>query len=117
VYGDWLSGDAGNDTIIGANTDDTILGGTGDDSIQGGGSGDIIDGGTGDDTILADDLTATGANLIVNGSFEDTTGMETRTWGFVAPGGSVSGWTDANGSSIEFVNNGRGGLLATEGNN
>ena len=116
-FGDLLSGDAGNDTIIGANTDDTIFGGTGNDSLEGGGNDDTIDGGAGDDTILGDDYTTTGANLIVNGSFEDTTGMDAVVWGYASPGSSMPGWTDINGYEIQVSDQARGGLTATDGNN
>jgi Ca2+-binding RTX toxin-like protein len=112
---DSLAGGDGDDTVYGQFGDDTIDGGLGSDTLYGGTGNDDIFGGAGDDTIVADDFSATGPNLIVNGSFEDTTGM-TQTWfGVSGSGGTAPGWTDANGSSVEFHADGRGGLTATDG--
>ncbi|WP_152475432.1 Hint domain-containing protein [Roseovarius sp. THAF9] len=114
---DTLYGEAGNDTIYGGTREDLIDGGADDDHIFGGDGSDTILGGTGNDRISADDFTPTGPNLIVNGSFEDTTGMTPVSYGFRGPGGTVPGWTDANGSSVDYHNDGRGGLTATDGAN
>jgi Ca2+-binding RTX toxin-like protein len=114
---DTINGGDGNDTIYGQYGDDNINGGTGDDNINGGTGADIITGGAGNDTILGDGFIATGPNLIVNGSFEDTTGMTVQPWGFSGAGGVAPGWTDANGNQIEFDNSGRNGLNATDGTN
>ncbi|MGK7652144.1 Hint domain-containing protein [Roseovarius sp. B08] len=117
---------AGNDTVFGAAGDDTLLGGTGNDRldgeagtdhIQGGAGADTISGGAGNDRIASDDFTATGPNLIVNGSFEDTTGMTAASFGHQGTGGSIPGWTDSGGNSVDYHNDGRGGLSATDGAN
>jgi len=50
--GDWMQGDAGNDTIIGADGQDTIFGGLADDTLFGGNGADQIAGGDGDDSIV-----------------------------------------------------------------
>ncbi|MGK7754326.1 MULTISPECIES: Hint domain-containing protein [unclassified Roseovarius] len=117
---------AGNDTVFGTAGDDTLLGGTGNDRldgeagtdhIQGGAGADTISGGAGNDRIASDDFTATGPNLIVNGSFEDTTGMTAASFGHQGTGGSIPGWTDSGGNSVDYHNDGRGGLSATDGAN
>ena len=63
-------------------------------------------------------------NLVVNGSFEDTTGMTETGWGFKAPQGNVPGWQAYLGSltgpgsfPIDIVNSEIGGVTASEGNN
>ena len=96
----------GNDTLIGGDGDDLIYGETGDDSIVGG---------EGNDTLYGDDA-PDGINLIVNGSFENTTGLSGTGYGFVGDG-AVPGWTDADGKEIDIHNDGRGDLDATDGNN
>jgi len=98
---------------------DTLEGGAGDDLIYGETGDDLIDGGTGDDTLYGDDApegTPVGPNLIVNGSFEDTTGLTSTGYGFVG-NGAISGWTEANGRPIDVHDDGRGGLPATDGSN
>jgi len=50
-----LSGDAGNDTIIGGDQLDIIAGGFGDDSIIGGGGANTLRGEAGNDTIIGGD--------------------------------------------------------------
>ncbi|MEX3014027.1 Hint domain-containing protein [Gymnodinialimonas hymeniacidonis] len=51
-------------------------------------------------------------NLIVNGSFEDTTGLTETAYGFT---GQPNGWTDANGSDFEIVRSGHVGQNASDG--
>ena len=114
---DTVFGTGGNDTLDGGSGNDRLNGEAGDDHIFGGDGADTILGGTGNDRISADDFVPTGPNLIVNGSFEDTTGMTPAGFGFQGAGGSVPGWTDANGSSVDFHSDGRGGLTATDGAN
>ena len=128
VYGgdgnDDIWGGVDDDVLLGGEGDDIIDGGnnnqnglSGDDLIYGGGGKDTIDGGEGDDTIYGGNGGAAGPNLIVNGSFEDTTGMDATGYGFKGAGGNVVGWSDDNGTDIDFHSNGRGGLNATDGNN
>jgi len=100
----------GNDTLDGGVGDDVIYGETGDDSIVGGSGNDTL---YGDD---APDLTPIGPNLIVNGSFEDTSGMTPTGYGFVG-NGEIPGWTDAGGEEIDVHNDGRGGVNPTDGDN
>ena len=107
----------GDDTINAGDGADVIFGGAGNDGITAGSGNDTVDGGIGNDTIAGDDFIATGPNLIVNGSFEDTTGMSSMPWGHSAWGGTMTGWTDANGYRIDLHNDGRGGLTATDGTN
>jgi Ca2+-binding RTX toxin-like protein len=47
-----ISGDAGNNILIGTDVDDTLLGGDGDDTLTGGGGFDALDGGAGTDTAV-----------------------------------------------------------------
>ncbi len=99
--------------------DDTLEGGAGDDLIYGETGNDLIDGGAGNDTLYGDDApdgTTIGPNLIVNGSFEDTSGLASTGYGYVGTG-AIPAWTEANGSEIDVHNDGRGGLDATDGNN
>ena len=124
--GSLVFAEGGNDTAYGTAGDDTLQGGIGDDFLGGdggndhifGGDGaDTILGGTGNDRITSDDFTPTGPNLIVNGSFEDTTGTNPVTFGFQGVGGTIPGWTDTTGQTIDLHNDGRGGLAATDGAN
>ncbi|MDX5402824.1 MAG: hypothetical protein LPK02_11570, partial [Rhodobacterales bacterium] len=122
--GDSLRAGDGNDTIWSNNGSDSIHGEAGNDFIYTGDGDNVIFGGAGSDTVVAeygndtistDDLIATGPNLIVNGSFEDTTGMWSTGYGFTNTNGTVTGWTDANGKQIDFHTDERGGLRATDG--
>ncbi|MGX9354277.1 Hint domain-containing protein [Roseobacteraceae bacterium S113] len=136
---DTLIGDAGEDTLLGGDGDDSIFDSAGDDSIdagagddqvfagadndsiQGGAGNDRLDGDTGNDTIRGDDLnggydvTTSGPNLIVNGSFEDLTG--TTTTGFGAQGtGTIAGWTSVDpAGEFDLHNDGKGNTFATDG--
>ncbi len=56
------------------------------------------------------------ANLIVNGSFEDVTGLSSAPWGYVGKA-AIAGWTDTNGLNIEVVNTARTSINATDGKN
>lgn len=56
-------------------------------------------------------------NLIVNGSFEDTTGMDKTSYGYADAGGQIVGWNTDPTDQIELHNNGRGGQIATDGEN
>ena len=84
---------------------------SGDDTITGGAGDDII---YGDNGITGELETG---NLIVNGSFEDTTGMDTTGYGYVSTG-AIAGWTSADPTQeIDVHNDGRGGVNPTDGNN
>ena len=99
--------------------EDTLLGGDGDDLVYGEADDDSIEGGDGNDTLFGDDPdapTAIGPNLIVNASFEDTTGLHGTSYGFVGDG-AIPGWTDALDKEIDVHNNGRGGVDPTDGHN
>ncbi len=114
VYFDATTGDdddAGNDTLLGEDGEDLIFGEGGDDSI---------DGGIGNDTLYGDhppEGTVIGPNLIVNGSFEDTTGASATGYGFVTGSGGIPGWTEDTGDDFDIHNDGRGGVNPTDGNN
>ena len=56
-------------------------------------------------------------NLIVNGSFEDTTGTTATGFGFTA-NGAIPGWTTVDpAGKIDLHNNNRDGIVATDGSN
>lgn len=119
-----IAGEAPQDDIVDAQGgDDTILSGEGDDDIYAGAGDDVVEGGTDNDIIRGDSAltgggsgTPTGPNLIVNGSFEDTTGLTTTGYGFVGEG-SLPGWTEDNGEQIDVHSDGRGGVDASDGAN
>jgi Flp pilus assembly pilin Flp len=52
-------------------------------------------------------------NYIVNGSFEDLTGLNTATWGY--NGSSIAGWTNINGNPLEINETGQGGMASQQG--
>ncbi len=121
-----LTGTSGDDVLVGDNGDNTIFGGAGNDVLFGKGGDDVIYGGDGDDAISGgkgdDVLFGDGPNgpdqvqnLIVNGSFEDVSGLSATTFGYVGYG-SVPGWTTANpNGEIDIHGDGRGGVLPTDG--
>lgn len=100
--------------------DDTIDGGAGDDLIYGQTGDNSLLGGIGNDTLYGDDqdeTTAPTGNLIVNGSFENTTGADPESYGFVAGESGIPGWTEASGADFDIHSDGRGGVPATDGDN
>jgi Ca2+-binding RTX toxin-like protein len=105
---DSLTGGAGDDLIDGGADNDTLAGGEGNDTLHGAGGSDTIDGGSGNDVLYGDGGTAPPVpgttNLIVNGSFEDLTGLGPHPFGFVG-NGSIPGWTTTGpNSTIEVFN-------------
>ena len=103
------------------NGDDVIDGGEGADQIFGNGGNDTITGGEGNDTIFGDfGSGASGAgdlNQIMNGSFEDVSGLTSTFYGFVGTG-SIPGWTTSDpNDEIDIHNDGRDGQVATDGAN
>lgn len=110
---DTVDAGTGNDTIFGGAGNDSLSGGDGNDSLSGGDGGDTLLGGAGNDRILGGQISATGPNLIVNGSFEDTTGMWSTAFGRSGP--SAPGWTTTDGFGIELHADGRGGVVASDG--
>ncbi len=130
---DTVVGYGGNDTIASGDGNDSILGGSGNDSIDGGAGTDRVDAGADDDTVAGgggadsilggagDDTLYGGAaerevspNLIVNGSFEDTTGMRTTGYGYV---GDPVGWQVSGSGALDIHNDGKGNTFATDGDN
>jgi Ca2+-binding RTX toxin-like protein len=93
------------DAIFGNGGNDTIRSGGGDDVVQGGAGNDLVDGGTGNDTIIGDGAGFGGSpNLLVNGSFEDVSGLGSNPFGRVGVG-SIPGWTTSNPNSLIEVFN------------
>ncbi|QQA43993.1 Hint domain-containing protein [Pelagovum pacificum] len=119
LYGDagndTLSGEDGADALYGGLGDDTLLGGIGNDTLAGNAGSDSVSGGTGDDFIFGDDVEITFEDLIVNGSFEDFTGVTDTAYGGVATG-SIIGWTsyDPN-NTFDLHDDGKGNTYATDG--
>ncbi|MEC7760731.1 MAG: Hint domain-containing protein [Pseudomonadota bacterium] len=98
----------------GSSVKQVIYGHGGDDYLQGGSTGDELYGGAGDDTLIGEAFAATGPNLIVNGSFEDTTGMTDVAWGMRGTG-MIPGWTESNGYVVDLHDDSRHGIVATDG--
>ncbi len=117
-HGDTWAWSTSNDvTFVGGSGEDSVSGGTGHDRLIGGASDDSLEGGAGNDTLIGDGYTGDGTNLLVNGSFEDTTGMNTASWGYEATG-AIIGWTTTDGTDrIDIHNDSRAGISATDGTN
>ena len=117
---------AGDDTVKAGEANDLVFGGTGNDHIYGGNGDDTLIGGSGSDTIYGDagcDVIYGGGangladNLIVNGSFENVTGLSKTGYGYVGTGG-VPSWTAVhNTDKIDIHNDNRGGIKPTDGKN
>jgi len=128
MFGLWgddeMHGGAGNDLMFGGSGDDTmdggegcdiVAGGCGDDLVLGGLGSDLVVGQWGDDILYGDTMssgTGSGVNYVVNGSFEDTTGLQPREFGFV---GEIPGWTNIGDGNPEVVNDGWVGMPASDG--
>lgn len=113
-----VSGDGGNDTIIGGDGDDILLGGEGDDSILGGKGNDqitatpgrdTVEGGEGDDLIVVgedDDLViwrpGDGNDTVTLGTGADTLDLQGAGWdsGTDLGGGA---WAFSNGTDTVTV--------------
>ncbi|MFK7943051.1 MAG: Ig-like domain-containing protein [Paracoccaceae bacterium] len=59
-------------------------------------------------------FTTTGSNLIINGSFEDLTGLTTQAFGATG-NGSIVGWTSPSGVAIDIHTDERKGIAPTDG--
>ncbi|MCA8869724.1 MAG: Hint domain-containing protein [Rhodobacteraceae bacterium] len=116
-YDDVIHGGAGNDIIYGQQGDDVLTGGEGDDFIVGGAGDDCVSGDAGDDILFGDGANhpSDTPNLIVNGSFEDLTGLTESTFGYVGIGG-VPGWTSADPAlGIDIHGDARGDVEPADG--
>ena len=114
-----ITGTDAAETLNGTDADDTLNGGNGDDTLLGGAGNDIF-AETGVATPATPPVAAGqtfGENLIVNGSFEDTTGMDQTGYGYV-DFGEITGWqASEDNEQIDLHNDGRGGVVASDGNN
>ncbi|MCC6008865.1 MAG: Hint domain-containing protein [Rhodobacteraceae bacterium] len=107
--GDFVAAGAGDDVVFAGEGDDIVFGGDGDDTIYGGPGDDILYG-DGPNKFAVKDL-------IVNGSFEDTTGLSSTGYGYVGTG-EIPGWTTLDPNrEIDIHNDSRGGVDPTDGNN
>ncbi|HKL06595.1 MAG TPA: SdrD B-like domain-containing protein, partial [Roseovarius sp.] len=97
---------------------DLLIGGAGNDEMYGEAGNDTLLGGEGNDLMFGDNAgTDGGANLITNGSFEDTSGLTGTGYGFVGDA-AVPGWTTADPmDTIDIHNDERGGIVASDGQN
>jgi len=68
-------------------------------------------------TVTAPLQVAIGTDLIVNGSFEDLTGLPTgiRDWGTFSETGIIPGWRDENGKRVEIHKDTQNGVSAKDG--
>lgn len=114
VHFDTRPAEDGDDSIDAGAGNDSVEGGGGNDVIAGGDGNDDLAGGTGDDTLYGDSGPVT-ADLITNGSFEDTTGASATSYGQVATG-SIPGWTATDpDASFDLHDDGKGNTYATDG--
>ncbi len=106
----FLSGAAGNDTLLGGTKADGLTGGDGDDVMSGGAGGDILDGGAGTDYVFEKADT----NFTINGLTitSTVTGTDTPTnvERIVLIGGAAANKLDASAATISVV------LLGGKGN-
>ena len=127
---DVLLGDDGDDTLRGGVHDDNLDGGIGNDVLEGGGDRDVLSGGDGNDILRGDGRTTgtttvtevatdeIGAQLIVNGSFEDagaTADNVSQYFGLITT--DLPGWKLSDTRVIQLVNSSAGltGLTGTLG--
>src|SRR5260221_13154094 len=122
--GDLLSGDGGNDVIVGAATDDVLNGGTGADVIAGGGGDDVIYGdkslGQADRdwavTRTGEGTVGTGLNFLVTDIDFFVFGVLTKGSAAATYGGAGDDWIFA-GPGDDYVEGGSGdgGILGRAG--
>lgn len=114
-HGDTWSWSTDSVVFVGGAGDDTAAAGSAADSMMGGAGDDTLSGGGGNDTLVGDGYTGDGTNMLVNGSFEDVTGLGAEGWGYSGTG-SIAGWTTADGTDrVDIHNDMRGGLTPTDG--
>lgn len=116
---DTLSGGLGDDTIFGEVGNDSVSGDEGNDVLFGGSGDDSISGGIGNDTIYGDEPSnmPSDGNFIVNGSFENVSGLTQTSYGYVGDG-VIPGWTSTSTvNDMDIHNDGRHGIEATDGQN
>lgn len=114
-----LPGEYGDDDIIVAGAgDDTIIAGNGNDEVYAGSGSDYVEGGDGNDYIVGDESgDYEYQDLIVNGSFEDTSGMDSTSYGYKAYGG-LNGWTLSDPNiAVDVHADSRLGIAPTDGDN
>jgi Ca2+-binding RTX toxin-like protein len=66
--GNWINGDAGNDSIVSGSAADLLYGGSGNDTINAGGGSDYVELGSGNDSIVA----GAGGDTVFGGTGIDT---------------------------------------------
>lgn len=111
-----LSGDLGDDTLIGGIAADTLKGDAGSDILQGGPGNDTLDGGLGDDQELGGDgndrlmqrQAGNGSDQLHGGDGLDTVTYASRIAGVTLVAGGGGGSEDLVDDAIEFVIGGKG---------
>ena len=116
LKGDWLSGEKG---------DDTLVGGIGNDVLAGGSGNDLLIGGAGDDHIIGDanwlaqdfnwNVTNTNGQYIYNGAVGETAPADFGNDVIYAGKGDDYVWT-GQGNDVIFGEDGNDSLNADEGN-
>jgi Ca2+-binding RTX toxin-like protein len=109
-----VGGTNGNDVMFGTAGGDNLRSFDGDDRVDGRGGNDTLRGDGGNDILNGDGLEPVGANLLVNGGFEQSgTVTNTASWG--KTNASLPGWTKTNSQGFEQVNSGHAGVVASDG--
>jgi len=98
---DYISGEGGNDFVLGANAGDTIYGGSGNDSLRGGGGVDTIYGDSGIDTLRGED----GNDVLWPNSSLET--------GEIYDGGAGNDTLDFSNFGLDYVVSLAGGTFST----
>jgi serralysin len=106
----WISGDAGNDTILGGAGGDTLQGGDGNDVITGGSGAQQIYGNAGDDTLQA----GTGASTVYGGQGNDVITVHAGGVGQVLHG-DLGNDTITGGAAADTIVGGGGADVLTGG--
>jgi Ca2+-binding RTX toxin-like protein len=111
-------GTNGADTLAGDGGANSLRGLGGNDRLTGGEGSDLLRGDSGDDVLIGDfagyDVLASGASLLVNGSFEQAGATFTSaSWGRSMA--VLPGWSRSNSQTYEVMVSGYGGVAATDG--
>ncbi|MDP3429458.1 MAG: cadherin-like domain-containing protein, partial [Desulfomicrobium sp.] len=98
THGDVLTGNAGNNHLIGLDGDDTLIGGAGNDTLAGGAGADVLSGGTGTRDLADYSASTSWVNVDLNIQ-NGTTAQSGGGAGNHAEGDILTGIEDVNGSA------------------
>lgn len=109
--GDYVDGEAGNDTLAGNNGDDTLLGGAGDDYLYGGEGNDSLIGNDGNNRFYG----GAGSDQIIGGADDDVIEyIDDRSFGYAGTHGIIA---NLSSSSITAnIGQGAGSQTVASGN-